>query len=227
MTPKKTKIANNLVGASAAEVVQNDQLISSLSAPAKALIKPPAPADRVNRKSRFWFKVETTEQFLAQRKAKLVKAPIEHIDSEVQKRVSSYTRELAPSLQEKIETIREFFLKEIAPLTLASSGGTTQAREVAQRTLGIEIDSAMFSRFEKMVNMAATLKLSKFVAELFGLPENSAAALTGSPNNNTDPGLHHLMEELKAMASTQGRKEIKELKSGMAKIERLVSEKGK
>lgn len=210
------------------EISQSDQLISTLSSPAKALTKPATPAVNKNRKSRFWFKVETAEQFLAQRKVKLTKAPIEHIDNEVQRRVKSYTKELAPSLQEKIELIREFFLTEIAPLTLAASGGTTQAREVAQRTLGIEIDSAMFSRFETMVNKAATLKLSKFVTELFCLPETNAAALTGSSAvNNADQQLHHMMEELKSMASKQNRKELKELKAGMAKMERLVSEKGK
>lgn len=204
------------------------QLLSSLENLAVSL-KPEVITKPKNRSSRFWFDMETTAQYVESQKETLKTKTIEHVDQEVVDRVALYKDELSPSLKEKIAKIREFFLLEIAPLTLAASGGTTQARDVAQRTLGIEIDSAMFGRFETMVNKAATLRLSKFVASLFSLPEESASALIGSfqqQPSTLDPQLQSIMSELKSMTAVETRKEVKALKASMAKIERAMHEKG-
>ena len=222
----KKLTTNNLVGASQRELSAQDQLLSSLTNLAYAVPKT-TPARRKNRSSRFWFQIETTEALVKKNKKKLQAKAVEHIDQEVVQRSAEYKDELSPSLKDKISLIREFFLTEIAPITLAASGGTLQAREVAQRTLDIEIDSAMFSRFENMVNRAATLKLSQFVASLFNLPPEAASGLLGSPSAPPTAGneLNNLMSELKAMNSIETRKEVKALKAGMRKIERAVSDK--
>jgi len=219
----KKKPANK--GAGEKELVDS-QLLSSLTNLAYSVT--PKVAVRKNRTSRFWFSLETTAQYVKDQQKNLKPKAIEHVDQDVVDRVAIYKDELAPSLKQKIELIREFFLLEIAPLTLAASGGTTQARDVAQRTLGIDIDSAMFSRFETMVNKAATLRLSKFVATLFDLPEDAASALIGSSQNNPtqDPQIASLMTEFKAMSAVETRKEVKALKAGMTKIERALNEKG-
>jgi hypothetical protein len=133
-----------------------------------------------SRASRFWFTLETTSEVVASRKRKLAPKAVEHIDAEITDRLKTYEKELSPVLKARIAQVREFFLTEIAPLTLATAGGAIQSRAVAERMLDTEVDSAIFARFENMVNRAATIKLGIFVLDYFGLPPTHFDALVGS-----------------------------------------------
>ena len=92
------------------------------------------------------------------------------LDKEVEARRKTYSKELPKALNSNIAQVREFFLKEIAPLTLAAQAGTAQAREVAQRVLSTEIDNTGFLQFERMVSRASTIKMARFIAAYLKLP---------------------------------------------------------
>ena len=195
MTKKKTK--TDIVVQDVEGVVE-DPFLSSLSTLAYSHRK------TTNRSSRFWFKVETTQQLVTKKKQDLAPKAIEHIDAEVEERLKTYEIELTPTLKSKIEEVREFFLTEIAPLTLASSGGTIQSKEVIQRMLDTEVDTAIIGRFDNMVNRAATLKLALFVLKYFGLPETHLNALFAHPPaKGESQQLMELIKQLPTKADMQ------------------------
>lgn len=170
-----------LLGKSQEELDREDQLLSALSNLAYSVKETPDSGYDPSRKrtSRFWFKLETTDQFVVKRKKSLAPKAVEHIDAEITDRLKTYEKELSPVLKDKINQVREFFLTEIAPLTLATSGGAIQSRAVAERMLDTEVDSAIFARFENMANRAATIKLGLFVLDYFGLPHSHFNELLG------------------------------------------------
>jgi hypothetical protein len=128
---------------------------------------------------------------------------VEHIDAEVESRLLTYRKEMPDILRNKVEKVREFFLTEIAPLTLASGGGNSQSREVVQRLLDTDVDTAMFARFENMVNRAATIKMAEFTLEYFQLPKEYLQSILGPTGNAppTDPILKELLTTLRDMPS--------------------------
>lgn len=124
-----------------------------------------------NRKSTFLFKpsqsfvTEVTGMVANSKPKKLV-----HADKEIVERTKEYRKELPPILAKNIDDVREMFLQQVAPLTLAAQAGTLQARTVAQRLLKTEIGSEPFVQFERMVEVGARIQMAKFVASYMGLP---------------------------------------------------------
>ena len=220
----KTKLqTNNLVGASQKELDKEDQFLASLTTLAYEVPKKTSPAKK-NRKSKFWFKLSTTEEYVNAQKELMNPRALEHIDHEVEDRLTEYKTEMPDALKEKIKKVREFFLTEIAPITLAAGGGALQAKEVAQRLLDVEVDSALFTRFDNMVNRAATLKLSQFVASLFDLPLDTAPSLLGSqPAAHSDPQMQSILNTLKAMQGGSDKKELAKLQQDISRIEKAVN----
>lgn len=179
-----------------------------------------------SRKSRFWFRVESTEQFVKEKKKKLEKPTLEHIDEQVEKRTKTYEVELTPALKTKIELIREFFLTEIAPLTFASSAGGLQAKAVAERLLDTEIDASMFSRFDNMVNRAATIKMASFVLSYFNLPESHFNSLIGPRPSAQDPVSDSIKELMDMMSHMPNKKTLKqEIDSSLEKFKKELDKK--
>lgn len=195
--------ASVLVGKNQEELDHEDQLLSALSNLAYSVEEVPNPenAKRGNapvRTSRFWFRLETTSEMVAARKKKLAPKSVEHIDSEITDRLKTYEKELSPVLKDRIAQVREFFLTEIAPLTLATAGGAIQSRAVAERMLDTEVDSAIFARFENMVNRAATIKLGIFVLDYFGLPLTHFNDLVGATPHRGNSELSQVLEAINA-----------------------------
>lgn len=143
---------------------------------------------------------------------------LEHIDSEIVRRLSEYKQESPAMLQKHIEVIREFFLKEVAPKTLAVSGGTLQATEVIQRLLNTEVDSVTAARFQQMANRATTLKMAMFVCKYFDLPESYLESVIGIPAAD-DP-----MRKLTQMIAESNQHLQHTLKNSLAKVERNLRE---
>lgn len=165
---------------------QDDDLLSSLTNIAYATPQPLIEQSKhvkntkTNRKSRFFF--TPTESFSAEvnRSKKAVKKPntaLTVLDAEVESRQKAYSKELHDALKFNIETVREFFLSEIGPLTLAAQAGTVQASQVMQRVLNTEIDSQIFLQFERMVGKASTLKMARFIAKYLELPTRTVEEL--------------------------------------------------
>ena len=147
----------------------------------------------VTRKSRFFFRLKEEEPDL---KKLMAPKPVVHVDDEVVKRVASYTKEVAPELKLNLEAVREFFLTEVAPLTLAASGGAIQATDVIQRMVDSEVDPAMRGRFEQMVNRAAVLRMGLFVTKYFKLPQEHLANVMGIKADSETQNLRNLLEKL-------------------------------
>jgi len=172
----------------------------------------------IPRKSRFWFTLNTDDAAVQKmQEATVVAAAKQPIDAEVERRLALYRKEAPGQLQTKIAEIREFFLTEIAPRTLASSGGTIQATEVVQRLLETEVDQSIMSRFENMVNRAATLKLANFVLKYFDLPKSDIDAIIGGNNNpksSVEADIKAMLDQLKGMPTRSDiRRDIQKMRT--------------
>jgi hypothetical protein len=197
------------VGADQAQLDQEDALTRGLLTVAYSdpEAKPRATSSAVSRfgtrHSRFWFKLETLSEETERRKAQFKPKELEHIDAEVTSRLKTFKKEMPVSLRGKIEEVREFFLTQISPLVIASSGGTIQAKDVAERMFKTEVDSAIFGRFDNMVNRAATIKVALFVLAYFDLPDEFLSSLLPSQQHNPDSDMQKLQAMVKQLVDTQ------------------------
>jgi len=157
-------------------------------APALPLSASPVSESRFgSRRSRFWFKLTTVADHVEVLKEQFKPKVLEHIDASVQARLNRFKVEFPPTLDTNISAIREFLLTEIAPLSLAASGGVTQAKEVVEQMTGSPVETANLDKFEQMVNRATVLRLGIFVLEHFKLPaEHLPVLFGGSMNQETD-----------------------------------------
>lgn len=221
---RRPKPANNLVGLGQSEMEQQDSFLASLS---RIAVTQSAPAPSKTRKSRFWFKIDPVGEYVRESKKQLKPKELEHVDKDVEERLTTYRGELPPALNSNIKAVREFFLKEIAPLTMASSGGAMQSREVASRLLETEIDSAIFGRFENMVNRAAVIKMGLFVLDYFKLPADHYQALIGAQpaqgqagsGSNLEAEVKKIMQQLQDAPT---RKDISGLSNAVSRLAKQI-----
>ena len=172
--------AENLVLTDRAGEESADMLLASLSDIAYSV---PAKQDTIpeGRRSRFFYKpTKSIKEELEERKVQFAPKKLEHIDATTEERLITYREELPETLKTNLENIREFFLTQISPLTFAAPAGTSQAKDVAQRLLGTEIDNTVFDKFERMVHTATTLKLAVFVTNYMGLPKSATRLILES-----------------------------------------------
>lgn len=182
------------IGKSQSSLDLEDALASSLGRLAYPVPK------KVNRRSRFWF---TLEDPAPDSKEAMAPRQLQHIDSEIVERLAAYQLVSPKVFQANIEQVREFFLTEVAPKTLAVSGGTTQATEVLKRMLETDIDASTAQRFNNMVNRAATLKMAQFVATYFGLPLDHVDAIIGiGHQTQQQPDLRFILNHVDAVAKS-------------------------
>jgi hypothetical protein len=131
--------------------------------------------------SEFFFQVsESFDADLARRRKAMTmaKSPeLEALDADVENRRKTYQEQLPAELQANIERIREFFLKDIAPLLMAASAGVTQAQQVIHRTVDSPVDERPFAQFEAMLKSAASVRMAEFVTEYMGLSKDLADTL--------------------------------------------------
>ncbi len=151
-----------------------DELLAALSDLAYAT---PTTTVRPKRKfkSRFFFRISRAIAVdVAEHKKRSTAKVMEHVDAEVEKRLKTYKTEAPEAIATNIKSVREFFLNVIGPRSLASSAGSSQAREVVQRLLNTEIDATQFDKFERMSHEAVNILMAKFVAQYYGLPVKAA-----------------------------------------------------
>ena len=220
-------MTNSVVGRSARDLAKSDMTLDALSnlaystAPAKVTKKQP------NRTSSFWFRVESVADVVAKAKVDLAPKQVEHVDLEITKRVASYKAQLSPALKTNIEVVREFFLRELTPLTVASEGGITQAKEVVQRLLNTEVDSALIDRFRGMASRAAVLRLAIFMVEYFELPKEYIHNLFSQPITSQDSEMKQVMELLATMQKSQeeGSVSRRRMEKAVSKLESAVEKR--
>jgi hypothetical protein len=195
-----------LVGAPQTQLDQEDALTKGLLNVAYSSVEPrtrPKVSRFGTRSSRFWFQIETISEETARRKEQFKPKTLEHVDEAVTNRVKIFKKDIPQDLRNRIDQVREFFLKDVAPLTMASTGGALQARDVAERTLKTTVDSAIFSRFDNMVNRAATIKVARFVLAYFDLPEEFLPSLLGPQQHNPESDLTKLSQMVKSLVEAQ------------------------
>lgn len=205
MKMKTIRVKNNLIGASKGELekakANEDALAASLgrlafSTPSKSPAK---------RKSRFWFKME--EQPIVVSPQEMKKKKPQYIDQQIISRLEIYKQTSPKAFQRNIVAVREFFLNEVAPKTIAAAGGAGQAEEVLRRLLDTDIDESTAQRFAMMVNRAATLKMGQFVADYFGLPKEEISQIIGLAQPGQGFDLRHVLDRVEEI-----NKQVKKLK---------------
>lgn len=167
---------NNLVSLTKEEEEGADDLLSSLTTLAYEKARPVAKTDR-KFKSRFFFRIQSLGDELKIKAEKFKPRKLDHVDAEINKRLTSYKKEAPKKVERGIEAVREFFLKEIGPKTLAGLAGSTQARDIVQRLLGTAVDETQFNKFERMSHEAVNIKMAQFLARYYGLPRSEAERL--------------------------------------------------
>lgn len=168
--------ANTLVPATTKELEGADQLLAALTDIAYAT-EPTVKVKKRERKhrSRFFFRLTKSIADEVKDKQKQSKPKTRvHIDHEVEKRLSDYRQDMPSELEKNIAKVREFFLREIAPITLAAGAGSGQALEVVKRLVGTDIDGTQFDKFERMAAKAVDIKMARFICKQFGLGKAEA-----------------------------------------------------
>lgn len=170
--------ANPLVIASEEEMDAADNMLASLSDIAYSTAPAKAQVVQSKRKSRFFFRLSKSfSEEVAERKQSFTPKQMTHVDAEVGKRLKEYRLEIPAELADNIDSVREFFLREIAPVTLATGAGATQAREVVKRLVGSDVDGTQFEKFERMMSHAVDIKMARYVARMLGLTKVEAVEI--------------------------------------------------
>lgn len=168
--------ANKLVPVDDEQMEVADSLLASLTDIAYATHpEEKKVVVKSERKSRFFFRL--TKSFadeIRDKKTTFEPKQLTHIDHEVERRLKSYKKEMPENLEQRIEETREFFLSEIAPITLAAGAGASQAMEVVKRLVGSDIDGTQFEKFERMAAKAVDIKMARFIARQFGMTKAEA-----------------------------------------------------
>lgn len=168
--------ANNLVPATEEELDNADSMLASLTDIAYSTATEDKPVVvKERRRSRFFFRLSPSfsEEVKNKQKAFSPKQ-LTHVDHQIEKRLKSYEKEIPSELEVNIGRVREFFLKEIAPISLAANAGSMQAMEVVKRLLGSNIDETQFEKFERMAAKAVEIRMARFICREFGMTKAEA-----------------------------------------------------
>ena len=183
---KKASKASDINGLNADEVQSMEDTLSSIAELAYSDRKSnglPQPMNTRAGRCRFFFvPSESLDEEIKRRQKQFAKPKLRHVDEVVQKRLKKYKKQAPPKLKVNIDLVREFFLSEIAPRTIAMDAGIEQARSVVGGLLKSEVDATVFSRFERMVNAAVDMSMAEFVAKLFELSSEDARKMLDEIN---------------------------------------------
>lgn len=179
---KKASPASEINGLNADETQEMADTLSSIAELAYSDKKPSnlptALSTRAGRSRFFFIPTESIDEEIIRRKKQFEKPKMRHVDEEVQQRLKKYKKQAPKKFRTYIDEVREFFLLEIAPRTIAMDAGIEQARSVVGGLLKSDIDVSVFNRFERMMNAAVDLTMAEFIADLFKLtPEDARKML--------------------------------------------------
>lgn len=134
-----------------------------------------------SRRSRFFFQpTQSFNEELEDRKKISRPREVEIADAAIEARRKTYQEELPSALDSNIEKVREFWLREIAPLTLAAQSGSSQAKDIVQRILDVEIDNIPFMKFQRMLETASTIKMAEYIAKYIKINKSYVPSLADS-----------------------------------------------
>ena len=108
---------------------------------------------------------------------------IEYADQTLTRQIKAVKVDLPKDMASNIDTVRDFFVRELAPLTLALDPGSTQARDILKAVVGTEMSPEPFYRFENMASKAVLIRMAHFLEDYLGLPEGTADSLLHQPRS--------------------------------------------
>jgi hypothetical protein len=164
---------------------RQDAVLSNLTNMAYGGGKKPMTRPVRNRRDNnpfFYYRTESFAEAVGIQKAAVEpqKQAMQHIDQEVEDRLKSYEKELSATLEQNIEKVREFFLKEIDPLSLGIQGGTAQVHALMTRIFPDGIDTEQFVQFVHMAKQARKIKMANFITGYMGLELSDAERIIDS-----------------------------------------------
>ena len=188
---QKIQRVNPAEGMTLEEAKRQDKFLSQISriayVPNKKSVASPVKSDS-KYKSRFFFHVDDKDELSVIEDSVHAKPKEEPINIEILKRSDAYSKELPASLKSAITQIREFFLKEIAPKSIALQGGLAQAKAVIEQQVG-EVDASEMAWAEKFAVHSAKLRVLRFIKELFELTNEEAEKLYDMSFNTKQPNI--------------------------------------
>ena len=189
---QKIQRVNPAEGMSIEEAKRQDKFLSQISriayVPEKDKRKPSPVKSDSKYKSRFFFHVDDKDELSVIEASVKAKPKEEPINIEILKRSDQYAKELPASLRDAITQIREFFLKEIAPKSIALQGGLAQAKAVIEQQVG-EVDASEMSWAEKFAVHSSKLRVLRFIKELFELTNEEAEKVYDMSFNTKQPNI--------------------------------------
>jgi hypothetical protein len=164
---------------------RQDAVLSNLTNMAYGGSKKPITRPVRNRRENnpfFYYRTESFAEAVGIQKASVEpqKQAMQHIDQEVEDRLKTYEKELSTALEKNIEKVREFFLKEIDPLSLGIQGGTAQVHSLMTRIFPDGIDTEQFVQFVHMAKQARKIKMANFITSYMGLALSDAERIVDS-----------------------------------------------
>lgn len=141
-------------------------------------VKKPAPPPVGKFNSRFFIK-DVVDIVAAMKAANKIKA-LEPDNKELTRFEREVKRALPKSTQPNIKLIREFFLNDLAPLTVAIGAAVFQSKAVLKSTTGDDPDPTPFANFERMARTAVNLKMAQFLQDYLDLPESAVTLMLDS-----------------------------------------------
>ena len=189
---QKIQRVNPTEGMSIEEAKRQDKFLSQISriayVPNKDKQKSSPVKSDSKYKSRFFFHVDDKDELSVIEDSVKAKPKEEPINIEILKRSDSYAKELPNSLKDSITQIREFFLREIAPKSLALQSGLAQAKAVVEQQVG-EVDASEMVWAEKFAVHSSKLRVLRFIKELFELTDEEAEKLYDMSFNVKQPNI--------------------------------------
>ena len=124
-------------------------------------------------------------------------------NKEIQSLGLKYKRDSEEAFIEKIRTVRQFFLKEIAPELICLGNGLSDARDVLRVAFDEDPDvNVLFNKMHQAAAQAAVLKIVRFISTYMSLTTSDAEVLLSSIVKPQEPQgkSNELQEILKALS---------------------------
>lgn len=148
-----------------------DSILTVVATPVKA--QAPKPGRKFQ--SRFFYLDETTRYEKLKKAVKPKKPELEN--KELVALENSMGKTLTPSVKANITVVRDFFLEEIAPLTLALGAGSQQAQSLIKNFTGSPVEQSTFTKFDRMCHTAVCLRMADFLVTYMKLPAEAKPLL--------------------------------------------------
>lgn len=149
-----------------------------------------------SRKSRFFFKlgvlqVDTYRDAVTMPRTDEPDIGVEEIQASLPKSVST-----------EAESVREFFVRELAPKILAASAGSMEAHTALAKALGADVDLTLDSKFQRLIRQAAEIQMMRFIQKYMHMSDEDAQQLLPALAPPSPPNVSFHMDNSPPLGKT-------------------------